>query len=48
MEVGPMLVDLKSSGFEPGDDYEEDFSLVKNPKCKKGRSSIPELNLKVG
>ena len=48
MEVCHMLVNLTSSGFEPGDDHEEDFSLVKNPKCRKGRFSIPELNLKVG
>ena len=45
--VGHMLVHLRSSGSEPGDEYEV-FSLVKNPKCRKGRSSIPELNLKVG
>jgi hypothetical protein len=40
MEVGPMLVDFTTSGFEPGDYHEEDFSLLKNPKCRKGRSSI--------
>ena len=40
-----MIVDLRTSGFSFGDDYEEDFTLVKNPRCRKGRSShtqVPE------
>jgi hypothetical protein len=40
------MVSNLCSGFAPGDEYEQNISLVKNPRCSKrssSRLSFPEL-----